>query len=180
MGLRNDDRRRLQDNGQPNRFKLRPYQQAQARLSTGAGGLGLPATAVRRFLASLGNLVSTLPEVIATLRDPLGESVKIKITPDTVLVERMGEALRTVHGELGLSEDVLKGVAPPSWVAWTLEQPGENGRRRPTMAELAAHDGESTTPRTAQHKLGKAMNKNEVERFMEFLEQLTQQAVSPT
>ena len=106
--------------------------------------------------------------------------MKIKIIPDTVLVERMGEALRTVHGELGLSEDVLKGVAPPLWVAWTLEQPGENGRRRPTMAELAAHDGESTTPRKAQHKLGKAANKKQLERFMEFLEQLPQEAIPPT
>ena len=93
--------------------------------------MGLPATAVRRFLASLGNLVSTLPEVIATLRDPLGESVKIKITPDTVLVERMGDAIKEVHTEYGLSEDVLKGVVPPSWVDWALEQSGGNGRRRP-------------------------------------------------
>jgi len=66
----------------------------------------------------------------------------------------MGEALRKVHEEHGLSEGVLKGLAPPSWVAWALEQPGETGRRRPTVDELAAHDGESTTPRKAQHKLG--------------------------
>ena len=103
--------------------------------------------------------------------------MKIKIMPDTVLVERMGEALRTVHGELGLSEDVLKEVVPPSWVEWALEQSGETGRRKPTVAELAAHDGESTTPRKAQHKLGKAVNKKQLERFMESLEQLPQKAV---
>ena len=48
------------------------------------------------------------------------------------------------------------------------------------MAELAAHDGESTTPRKAQHKLGKSVNKKQLERFMESLEQLPQQAVPPT
>lgn len=47
------------------------------------------------------------------------------------------------------------------------------------MDELAAHDGESTTPRKAQHKLGKATNKK-LERFMESLEQLPQQAFPPT
>lgn len=65
--------------------------------------------------------------------------MKTKI-PDTLLVERMGDALGELHKEYGLSEDVLKGVVPPSWVAWALEQPGETGRRRPTVAELAAHD----------------------------------------
>ena len=75
----------------------------------------LPATIVRRFSASIGNLVSTLPNVIVTLRGPLGDSVKTKI-PDTVLVERMGDAIKEVHTEYGLSEDVLKGVVPPSWV----------------------------------------------------------------
>ena len=75
MGLRNiEDEDHLLDNEeQPSRFKLRPYQQAQARLSTGAGGLGLPATMVRRFSASIGNLVSTLPNGIVTLRGQLGE-----------------------------------------------------------------------------------------------------------
>ena len=180
MGLRNiEDEDHLLDNeDQPSRFKLQPYQQAQARLSTGAGGLGLPATIVRRFSASIGNLVSTLPNVIVTLRGPLGDSVKNKI-PDTVLVERMGDAIKEVHTEYGLSEDVLKGVVPPSWVDWALEQSGGNGRRRPTVAELAAHDGESTTPRKAQHKLGKAVNKKQLERFMESLEQLPQEAVPP-
>ena len=69
---------------------------------------------------------------------------------------------------------------PPSWVEWAVEQSGETGRRRPTVAELAAHDGESTTPRKAQHKLGKAVNKKQLERFMESLEQLLQEAVPPT
>ena len=89
----------------------------------------------------------------------------------------MGDAVKEVYTEYGLSEDVLKGVVPPSWVEWALEQSGETGRRRPTVAELAAHDGESTTPRKAQHK---AVNNKQLERFMESLEQLPQEAVPPT
>lgn len=48
------------------------------------------------------------------------------------------------------------------------------------MEELAAHDGESTTPRKAQHKLGKVVNKIQLEQFMESLEHLPQEATPPT
>ena len=37
-----------------NQLTLHPNQQAQARLSTGAGGLGLPWTEVRQMSASIG------------------------------------------------------------------------------------------------------------------------------
>lgn len=101
--------------------------------------------------------------------------------PQTVLVERMGDAIADLNREYGLSDEILlKGVVPPSWVTWALEPPGENGRRQPTVAELAAHDGESTTPRKAQHKLGKVVNKKQLDRFMESLEQLPTEAVPPT
>lgn len=114
MGLRDteDEEEFFQEGHQPNGLKLKPYQQAQARLSTGAGGLGLPAAVMRRFSASLGNLIGTLPAVIAALRGPLGESVKDNIS-GTVLVERMGEAIKELHQEHGVSEEGLKGVLPP-------------------------------------------------------------------
>ena len=48
------------------------------------------------------------------------------------------------------------------------------------VAELVAHDGESTTPRKAQHKLGKVVNKIQLEKFMESLEHLPEEAVPPT
>ncbi|CAB1119445.1 unnamed protein product [Ectocarpus sp. CCAP 1310/34] len=181
MGLRDTEVEEefFQDDCQPDRFKLKPYQQAQARLSTGAGGLGLPAAVMRRFSASLGNLVGTLPAVIAALRGPLGESVRVRI-PGTVLVERMGDAIKELNQEHAISVEILKGILPPSWVEWALEPTGETGRRQPTVAELAAHDGESTTPRKAQHKLGKAINKIQLEKFMESLEHLPQEAVPPT
>ena len=80
MGLRDtaDEEGFFRERNEPHSFKRKPYQQMQARLSTGAGGLGLPAAVVRRFSASLGNLTGTLPAVIAALRGPLGESVKEK------------------------------------------------------------------------------------------------------
>ena len=131
MGLRDteDDEEFLQQNHQPNDYKLKPYQQAQARLSTGAGGLGLASAVTRRFSASLGNLIGTLPEGIASLRGPLGEWVKDKIS-ERVLVERMREAINQLHHEHRVSEEGLKGVLPLSWVAWALHRTaGRNGRR---------------------------------------------------
>ena len=125
MGLRGADTEEefFQDDCEPTDFKLKPHQQAQARLSTGAGGLGLPAAVIRRFSASLGNLVGTLPAV-ADLSGPLGESMKNNIS-GTALVQRMGEAIQELHQEHGVSEEGLKGVLPPSWVTWALEPQGE-------------------------------------------------------
>ena len=103
MGLRDTAHEEgfFQERREPHSFKLKPYQQMQARLSAGAGGLGLPAAVVRRFSASLGNLTGTLPAVIAALRGPLGESVKAKMS-ETALVERMGDAIKEFHQERGL------------------------------------------------------------------------------
>lgn len=49
MGLRDtdDEQEFFQDDFQPNRIKLRPYQQAQAIMSTRAGGFGLAAAVVQ-------------------------------------------------------------------------------------------------------------------------------------
>ena len=91
MGLRDteDEEEFFQQDHQPSDYKLKPHQQAQARLSTGAGGLGLASAVTPMFSASLGNLIGTLPEVIALLRGPLGESVKYKMS-GSVLVEDGG------------------------------------------------------------------------------------------
>ena len=75
----------------------------------------------------------------------------------------MGEAIQELHQEHGVSEEGLKRVLPSSWVRWALEPQGENGSRQPTVEELAAHDGESTTPRKAQQKLGKVVKKIQLE-----------------
>lgn len=119
MGLRDtaDEEGFFRERHEPHSFKLKPYQQMQARLLTGAGGLGLPAAIVRRFSASLGNLTGTLPAAIAALRGPLGESVKEKM-PETALVEGISDDFKELQLEHGVSEEGLQGVLPPSWVAW--------------------------------------------------------------
>lgn len=50
----------------------------------------------------------------------------------------------------------------------------------PFIAELAAHDGESTTPRRAQTKLGKIIDKMRLDKFVQSLEYLPLQTVPPT
>ena len=52
--------------------------------------------------------------------------------------------------------------------------------RQLALAKLAAHDGESTTTRKAQHKLGKAVNKMKPDTFMESLDNLPEEGVPPT
>ena len=59
---------------------------------------------MRRYSASLGNLIGTLPAVIASLKGLLGESVKDSISR-TALVEKMGEAIQELHQEHGVSEE---------------------------------------------------------------------------
>ena len=64
VGVRENRRARGRGRGtqsffqEVNRLKLRPRQQPQARLSTGAGGLGLPSTEARRMSASIGSRVA--------------------------------------------------------------------------------------------------------------------------
>lgn len=143
MGLRDtdDEEELFHDDCQPNRFTLTPYQQAQARLSTGVGGLGLPAAVVRRRCsASLGNLVSTPPSSgYSDTERPPGRILEGQDTGNR-LGGADGGPILELHRNCRRS---LKGVVSPSWAAWALGQPGENGRQQPavTAVELAAHDG---------------------------------------
>ena len=127
---------------QDNRLRLKSYQQAQARLSTGAGGLGLASAALRRFSASLGNLDSTLPAVVASLTGPLGEAMKERI-PETVLVNRMGEAIKRAQPRTwvvggGPKDDgspllvgiVGFGTATGEWQTFTHDRGACSSRRR--------------------------------------------------
>ena len=41
--------------------------------------MGLASAALRKLSASLGNRIATLPEMIASLRGPLGDSVKNRL-----------------------------------------------------------------------------------------------------
>jgi len=168
------------ENGCPSRsLKMQPHQKAQAQLSTGAGGMGLASTTMRRLSASLGNRIASLPAVIASLRGPLGESVKNRL-PGTNLVHRIGDSIRHIHHTFDLSENVLKNIIPPSWVSWSLEPHPGGTPRNPTIVELAAHDGETTTSRKAQHKIGKILSGVNHKRFIESLDNLPSEPRPPS
>ena len=52
------------------------HQQAQARLSIGAGGVGLPSAEAWGMSASIGSRAGTLAEAIPDLTGPLGDRVR--------------------------------------------------------------------------------------------------------
>ena len=58
-----------------NRLTLQPHQQAQGRLTTGVGGVGLPLTEATRMSASIGRRVRILPAILADLTGPIGDRV---------------------------------------------------------------------------------------------------------
>ena len=65
------------ENGCPtNQLTLQPYQQAQASLSSGGGGFGLPWAEARGMSASVGSLVATVPEALADLPGAIGDKVR--------------------------------------------------------------------------------------------------------
>ena len=75
---------------------LNPHQQARTRLSTGAGGLGLPSTVTRRMSASIGSRLGTLPEVLVDLMGPLGNRVTTGF-PETSVIAQLGDSLREIR-----------------------------------------------------------------------------------
>ena len=76
-------------NGCPtNMLTLQPHQQAQASLSTGAGGFGLSSAEARRMSASVGSLVATVPDVLAYLSGAIGNKVRREL-PDSDLLYRI-------------------------------------------------------------------------------------------
>ena len=83
-----------------NVLNLQLHQQAQASLSTGAGGFGWSSAEARRMSASVGSLVATVPEVLADLSGAIGNKVRREL-PDSDLVRRIWNSvrdLRDVHG----------------------------------------------------------------------------------
>ena len=70
-----------------NRLVLQPHQQAQARLSIGAAGLGLPSMEARRMPASIWSRVGILPEVLADLTGPLGDPVRRGLPESSIIAQ---------------------------------------------------------------------------------------------
>ena len=74
------------------RLTLAPHQQAQAGLSTTTGGLSVISAADRCFEAAVGSVCEALPVVLASLKDPLGDSGLAKL-PTAPLVQEMVDAV---------------------------------------------------------------------------------------
>ena len=103
----------FEDGCPANRFTLQPHQKAQASLSTGAGGFGLPSAESRRTLASLGSLMATVSEVLTDLSGPLGEKVRREL-PNSDLVRRIWNSVRDLRDIHGVSEEAMANVVPES------------------------------------------------------------------
>ena len=84
-----------------NQLTLNPHQQAQARLSTGAGGLGLLSTVARRTSVSIGSRVETLPEVLAGFTGPLGDRERTGLTGASITAQ-LGSSLREIRDTWGV------------------------------------------------------------------------------
>ena len=63
----------FEDGCPTSQLMLLPHQRAQASLSPGAGGFGLSSVEARRVSASVGSMMSTVPEVLADLSGSAGE-----------------------------------------------------------------------------------------------------------
>ena len=154
-----------------NQLTLNPHQQAQARLSTGAGGLGLPSTEARRMSASIRSRVRTLPEILADLTGPLGDRVRRRL-PESSIITQLGGSLREIRDTWGVSKEAMAGIVPESWLEWGLGAEGDQAPRTPEADMLAAHDAVTTNSTKAQQKLGKLVNQGRHAAHTSLLDQL--------
>ena len=129
-----------------------PHQQAQASLSTGAGGFGLSSVEARRMSASVGSVVATLPEVLADLPCTIGDKVRRGL-PDSDLVRRILKSIRDLRDVHGVSEEAMATTVPESWRDRAFRA-GEQSASGQSFAEvLPAHDAETTSSSKAQHRI---------------------------
>ena len=124
------------ENGCPaSQLVLQPYQQAQARLITVAGGFRLASGEARRMSASVGSLVATVPEVLAGLCGSIGDKVR-RYLPDSDLVRRIRNSIRDLRDVLGVSEEAMANIMPESWRDRACRGGGQEASRR-SVAEVS-------------------------------------------
>ena len=154
-----------------NMLTLQPHQQAQASLSTGAGGFGLSSAEARRISASVGSLVATVPEVLADLSGALENKVRREL-PDSDLVWRTWNSVRDLRDVHWVSEEAMANIVPESWRDRAFRA-GEQSASGQSIADvLPAHDAETISSSKAQHRLGKLVNRVHYERYVSSLDQL--------
>ena len=136
---------------------LQLRQKAQASLSTGARGLGLPSAESRRMSASIWSLGATVPEVLADLCGPLGENVRRELL-NSDLVRRIWSSVRDLRDINGESEEAMANMVPESWRnrAFRANMEGGSGY---DVEVLPGHDAQTISSHKAQHKLGQQINR---------------------
>ena len=150
---------------------LQPHQQAQASLSTGAGGFGLSSAEARRMSASVGSLVATIPEVLADLSGAIRDNVR-RALPASDVVRRIWNSIRDLRDVHGVSEEAMANVVPESWRDRAFRA-GEQGSSGQSVADaLPAHGAETISSSKAQHRLGKLVNRVRYERYFASLDPL--------
>lgn len=92
---------------------LQSHLQTQSHSSTWVGRLELPSMEVRRMSSSLGSTVGTLPEVLADLTGPLGDSLRRGIPKISVIFQLEG-SLRGIRDMSGVSKEAIAGVVAES------------------------------------------------------------------
>ena len=132
----------VENGGPTNQLVLKSYQQAQARLTTGAGGFGLASAEARRMSASVGSLVVTVPEVLADLSEVIGDEVQREL-PDSDLVRRNWNSIRDLRDVHGIVEEAMANIVPESWQDRALRGGEQEASGRWVAEVLPAHDAES-------------------------------------
>ena len=94
---------------------FKPYQQAQAHLSVGAGGLWLPSKEGRKISKSIGSRVGASPEVLAGLTGPLGNKLRRGL-PESSIIAQLGGSLREIRETSGVTIEAMVGSAPEAWL----------------------------------------------------------------
>ena len=158
---------------------MRPHQQAQARLSTRAGGLGLPSTEARRMSASIGSSVGALPEDIADLTGPLGDGMRRRL-PESNVIAQLGGSLREIRDTGGVTKEPMTGIIPESLLEWGLGAEGDLASTAPEADTLAAHDAVTTNSRKTQQKIGKLDKQGRNAAYTALLEQLPENSLAGT
>ena len=137
-----------------NMLTLQPYQQAQASLFMGPGGLGLSSAEARRMSASVGSLVMTMPEVLADLSGAIGDKVRREL-PDSDLVRGTWNNVRDLRNVHGVSEKAMANVScRKAGGTEPLEQESKVPQGHQLLTDvLPAHDAKTISSSKAQHRL---------------------------
>eukprot|EP00904_Undaria_pinnatifida_P003430 jgi/Undpi1/13088/HiC_scaffold_8.g02750.m1 len=119
-----------------NMLTLQPHQQAQASLSTGAGGFGLSSAEARRMSASVGSFGGD---------GARGNKVRRNL-PDSDLVWRIWNSVRDLRDAHGVSEEAMANILPETRPQRDIsESQGEKETRDLARARQRSQSGSGAT-----------------------------------